>query len=194
MWVRQAQVETEAARSRRFSLFSRFRRDLRGATAVEFALIALPFFSIIMAILELGLVMLQGALLEVGVEMAARKIYTGEVQSDAGNSKLTPVEMRQKIKDDICDEVLNLISCADLAIDVRPLLSFEQAPPDPVTPQKTFNKNFGTYVEVPPRTIGLVTAAVEYKTLFPPFAGKRLANGNRVIMSTSAFRTEPYVK
>lgn len=193
----QDHSEGGVAGSRRFSPFSRFRRDIRGATAVEFALVALPFFGIILAILELGLIMLQSQLLETGVERAARKIYTGEFQTMPGNAGADAAKLQGLVKQEICEQALNLVPCAgtdQVAVDIRPMTSFTDVPPDPVVNKVYDAKTVYGYKDVGPNTIGLVTASFEYKTIFPPLAGAKLANGNRVITAAFAFRSEPYTK
>src|SRR4051812_9906535 len=52
----------------------------RGATAVEFALVALPFSLLLFMIMELALVFLVSTGIESAAERAARTIRTGEFQ------------------------------------------------------------------------------------------------------------------
>jgi len=59
---------------------ARFRRDNSGATAVEFGLIAIPFFMFIFGTMNLGWFYFNQHLLDRGVEDAARRIRTGEAQ------------------------------------------------------------------------------------------------------------------
>ena len=63
-----------------------FARDERGATAIEFALLALPFFTLIFAILETSIVFLAGQILDSAVQDASRKIRTGQAQKPATTS------------------------------------------------------------------------------------------------------------
>jgi Flp pilus assembly protein TadG len=58
-----------------------FARDDRGVTAIEFGILALPFFTIIFAILETTMVFLAGQVLDGAVEDASRLIKTGQAQS-----------------------------------------------------------------------------------------------------------------
>lgn len=57
-----------------------FSRSRRGSTAVEFALVAFPFFLLIMSILELGLIALSSATVKNGVREAARESRVGSAQ------------------------------------------------------------------------------------------------------------------
>ena len=54
-----------------------FMRDETGVTAVEFAILALPFFSIIVAIMETSVILLAGAILDSAVQDTSRVIRTG---------------------------------------------------------------------------------------------------------------------
>ena len=68
-------------RSRR-RLLRHFLRNREGATAVEFALVALPFLAILFAIIELALNFWVTQVLENAVSDASRRIYTGQFQQE----------------------------------------------------------------------------------------------------------------
>src|SRR5579884_3514899 len=61
----------------------RFLRRQEGAAAVEFALVALPFFALMFAIIETALVFFAGQSLEAAAAEAGRQIMTGQVQGNA---------------------------------------------------------------------------------------------------------------
>jgi Flp pilus assembly protein TadG len=65
----------------------RFVRAKKGAVAVEFAFVALPFIALLMALFELAMVFIVNLTLESATSEAARQIRTGEFQTSAGNSK-----------------------------------------------------------------------------------------------------------
>lgn len=56
-------------------------RDREGATAIEFALVALPFFTLAIGIIEIGLVHFAHRLVDNAVVEASRLIRTGQAQS-----------------------------------------------------------------------------------------------------------------
>ncbi|RYE39513.1 MAG: pilus assembly protein, partial [Hyphomicrobiales bacterium] len=58
-----------------------FGRDDRGVTIIEFGILALPFFTIIAAILETSLVFFAGQILDSAVQDAGRLIRTGQMQA-----------------------------------------------------------------------------------------------------------------
>jgi len=73
--------------SRRFfawhGTIRRFTEDVRGAVAIEFALVALPFFLIVANICEQGLIMVTEYSLQRGTENASRQIRTGQATDEA---------------------------------------------------------------------------------------------------------------
>src|SRR5882757_11225563 len=92
-------------------LLCRFRRDQRGSAAVEFAMIATPFFALLFAIIETSIVFFAGQVLENGLQDSARLLYTHQAQ-DSGMTG-------QQFKDDLCARVAVLMSCSIIGIDVK---------------------------------------------------------------------------
>ena len=68
----------------RWSILKRFRRDRNGTTAVEFGLVAMPFFAILGMIIETGLAFFTGQVLEAATTSAGRIVMTGQVQLTPG--------------------------------------------------------------------------------------------------------------
>ena len=56
-----------------------FRRSDSGSAAVEFSLVAVPFFALLFAIIETGIVFFAGQVLENGVQDSGRLIYTNQI-------------------------------------------------------------------------------------------------------------------
>lgn len=102
----------------RSGLLARFARTQDGAVAVEFAFVAIPFFVLIFAIIELGLAFLVSMTLENAMMNVDRRIRTGELQ----NANATASTYRTAI----CDQMSWLgASCpTSLIIDVRTLPTF----------------------------------------------------------------------
>lgn len=99
-------------RARLISAARRFRADARGVTAIEFAMVATPFFLLIMGIMTIGLQYMTSHFLEHGVEGAARKLRTGEAQK----SGLTLADFRKLF----CDTAGYMIKCdSHLVIHIK---------------------------------------------------------------------------
>ncbi|MCF4097468.1 TadE/TadG family type IV pilus assembly protein [Maritalea mediterranea] len=97
----------------------RFHENESGVTVVEFALLALPFFAVIGAILETGVVLLASQVLDSAVHDATRVVRTGEAQSKGYEIP----EFRAKI----CDKTFGLFDCNQLRIRVQVIESFSSA-------------------------------------------------------------------
>lgn len=95
----------------------RFAGRKDGGTAVELAMVAIPFFSLVFAIFEVALIYLGTSSLDNGLTAAARQIRTGQAQS----SNMTGAQFRQLV----CDRITPLLACdSRLVIDVRRFGSF----------------------------------------------------------------------
>ena len=81
-------------------IFRRFRRDQSGSSAVEFSLVAAPFFALLFAIIESGLVFFASQVLEHGVQDSGRLVYTNQMTGT--NTNLTD------FKADLCPRVAGL--------------------------------------------------------------------------------------
>lgn len=105
-------------------LVRRFRRDERGATAVEFGLIALPFFGLVAALLETGIMMFADSSLDTAANSVARLIRTGQAQQQNFD--------QAAFRDQVCARAPVFFDCAKLKVDVRTATSFaamDLAPP-----------------------------------------------------------------
>lgn len=60
----------------------RFRRDERAATAVEFAIIAVPFLAVLMAIFESTFVLFNAEVVDAVAANVSRQLMTGQIQSN----------------------------------------------------------------------------------------------------------------
>lgn len=168
-------------------LATRWRKDRRGATAVEFALVVGPLIFMIMCCLELALVILVSVTLDNATEMASREIRTGEMTSASTSDDFRKL---------ICNNMSWLSgSClASLQVDVRTYDSFSLV--DLSTPIKNGQFSASTfYYQVGGGSkIQLVRAYYEWP-LFTPFLKpglSTLSNGDALITSTAIFRNEPF--
>ena len=84
--------------SRRIAMF---RRAEDGTTAIEFGLLAMPFFLLMFVIIELGMILFTEYAIQFGVEESSRILRT------AGQGTMTGEEFR----DMICDRAAVVINC-----------------------------------------------------------------------------------
>lgn len=171
---------------RRFS--RRFRRAREGATAVEFGLVALPFLMMMFAVFELGLIFMIDSSLESAVIDTGRLVRTGQAQAS---------DMDQDtFKEEVCSRMtIFQAPCNErLKVDVRTILNFEEAPPDPMADGEEFNPEDLGYDDGAARSLVLVSAWYS-QPLFTPLlkdAMSRLGDGTAWITATTAFRNEPF--
>src|SRR5262249_28134914 len=82
-------------------ILRRFRSSQRGSAAVEFAMVALPFFGMLFAIFEFGLMFLAGQVLETVTQDSARLVYTNQAQASKFDATI--------FKNDLCDRLSGLL-------------------------------------------------------------------------------------
>ncbi|MBN9084756.1 MAG: hypothetical protein BGP04_26080 [Rhizobiales bacterium 62-17] len=109
--------------SRRLSrILKRFRKDTDGVTAVEFAFIAVPFFSLLFVIFESALMFFTQQGLEAATAEAARQIMTGHNLSGTAPSGGTALTSSEAFRSQVMCTLKSLpsfIDCNKLIIDVR---------------------------------------------------------------------------
>jgi Flp pilus assembly protein TadG len=97
----------------------RFARDDRATTLLEFGFLALPFFTIIFAMLETTMVFFAGQILDAAVDDASRLIRTGQAQTL--NYDLT------NFRTSVCDELYGLFDCSAVKLKVSLITDFTSA-------------------------------------------------------------------
>lgn len=170
---------------RRLKTGRRLRRNDSGAAAVEFAIIAVPFFFILFAIIEISLIFIKQQILETAVQDAARKIWTGEMTS--GNTT------RGQFKAFICGKTFSLLGCPDnLKIDVK-AYDYWQPIDNPVKDGAIDDSKFD-FATGGGDKIVVIRAATVHKPIAALFTypGSRLKDGSLLIMASAAIRPEPY--
>jgi len=172
------------ARKRLARQAGRFARAERGATAVEFALVGVPFLMLIFAIVELGLVFLVSTTLETAVSDVGRTIRTGQVQTGSGTAAT--------FKTAVCNKLSWLGSkCQDaLQIDVQTYADYA------ATRTESGKSDVPTSMRWDPGQPGSIVLVRAYYTwpLITPLlnTGLQSANGKRIIYAATAFSNEPY--
>ncbi|MEQ9504663.1 MAG: pilus assembly protein [Hyphomonas sp.] len=170
------------------SRWNRFAGDRRGATAVEFAMIAAPFFFLIFGLLEVCLIFIMSTVMEHATMEASRPLRTGEAQEAA----MTEEQFREAV----CAELFDMLNCdARLSIDVRTVSDFGSTPIGaPMDEDGNLeNEEFG-FEPGGPNEIVAVRVFYEWD-LITPVLSKPLQNmaGNKhMLMVSTVFRNEPF--
>jgi Flp pilus assembly protein TadG len=179
---------------RRGNRFAAFIRDSKGATAVEFALIAAPFLALIAALVQTFLLFFAQSLLENSVRQSARQILTGQVQTQ--DASLTQAVAQAAFKNTVCTNANVLFTCAGLMVDVQVASQWSSANTGMPTLTYKADGSVGNTWQFNPGNAGdIVVVRVMY--LWPVFFGPiafnmaNQANGSRLIMASAAFQNEP---
>lgn len=170
-----------------------FARDDRGVTAIEFGILALPFFTIIAAILQTAIMFLTSQVLDSAIEDASRRVRTGQAQ----HFSLTD------FRDYMCDYTFGLIDCDAVLLRTEIITDFSDAVPLDPTDVETCSESDGTctmktdWEKFEPgtcRTVMQVSAFYRYPLFItlPYFNLKNQPDNYRLLSATRVFRNEPF--
>lgn len=173
-----------------------FVSDQRGATAVEFAFIALPFLALLFGIIQLAVIFFSGSVLDTGVKQAARLVLTGQAQEDSW----APPEEGQntldakiaKFRSEICNYTGTLLNCNNIKLDIRVLGRFDD--PIPGIPMENGELIDGGF-EPGDRNEIVMVRAMYLLPVYADILGSGLINAGtnkRLIVSTVVFENEPF--
>lgn len=182
---------------------TRLVKDEGGATAIEFAILGLPFLALLFGIIELAVVFFISSTTQHALETVAREIRTGEFQTSGGGAA--------EFKTQICSAMAGVGSCNKLRVDVLSSAtgrfstlvlpeSPEAIPAGETTAEKEAREAAAPDLPADNYTVtsggDVVIVRVQYvHTLTIPTELTRLANstGNtHIITHTTAFKNEPF--
>ena len=178
-----------AKRPRALISARRMLREQSGAAAVEFAMVAAPFLALVFAILETAIVFFAGQALETAAADSARLIMTGQAQTQGYD--------QAAFKQAVCARIYALFNCnGSLYVDVKSYTSFGS-----VNVSKPLDANgnmqTGSFGYQPGGPGDIVVVRLMYQwPVYVSLLGLNLADSagsKRLIMSTVAFRNEPYI-
>jgi Flp pilus assembly protein TadG len=167
-----------------------FAHDERGVTAVEFGLLALPFFTLIFAIIETAMMFFAQQVLDSAVEDASRMIKTGRAQT--ATYDLTA------FRNYVCGYTFNLFNCSNIILRVDTISTFAAVTIQPTIQNcglttctwavtDSYNPGFG-------RNIIQISAYYRWPLLvvLPYFNLKNQPDNYRLITAIRVFRNEPF--
>lgn len=185
-------------------LLRRFLANRDGSFIVEFALIALPLFFLVLGVLEIGWGNFLQTRLDAAVRETSRLVMTGYVQNQKVAGKpLTAAQFREKI---LCPKLPSAINCADVFVNVKVFSEPAAGAPSPyeqfvnkshsglIPPQLDNAKN--GYCVGQGKQYVVLQAAYPLPLLTPVFLRGRATNykgrSARLMVSTATFRNEPF--
>lgn len=163
--------------------------DRRGVAAVEFAMIAVPFFFLIFGLLEICVIFIMSSVLEHGLNEAARGIRTGQLQSTGSFDK-------NAFEDVICAEVFDLFPCkGKIQLDVKTFADFASTSnPSAIDGDGELDTTGFDFNPGGANEIVVVRAFYEWELMTPILSAPlaNLSNNRRLLQSTVVFRNEPF--
>jgi len=167
-------------------ILRRLHKDESGATAIEFGIVAIPFFALMIAIIEVALVYFANFSLENGVDQAARLIRTGQAQEQGFSVG--------QFKESVCEKVAGIYDCVGgLKIDVQRFDDFTGVNlSDPLTGDGELRDDFG-YDPGVGGDVVVVRAFYEWNLIAEiPGGLGNMPSGGRLLAAVATFRNEPF--
>src|SRR6478609_5943817 len=184
------------------NVLNRFRRNRRGATVVEFALVAPMFFALLFAIIETAIMFFASQVLETVTQNSARVILTGQAQAQNGSVAACQVTAgvvsacdQTTFKTYVCSQIPAMFDCDKLYVDVQ---SYSNSFASVTLSDHVTNGTFdGSGLGFNAGTAGqVVVVRLFYQwPIFVTGLGYKLfnINGNkRLLVATVAFQNEPF--
>jgi len=123
----------------------RFAHNTRGAAALEFAMVALPLFTMIFAVMELALVLIMSVSLEDAASTMARQIRVGTITAPGVSvtTSTTAAPNLAAFKQDLCNYIQlvpSQICTNQIQVDIQPFTNFSGVTlPTPISGQTFSN-------------------------------------------------------
>ncbi len=163
----------------------RIARAKGGMSAVEFGLIALPLFAIILAALQAAIVLMAEQELETAADNAGRLVMTGEASS------MTQANFNKQV----CSYLVALFNCSNLMVNMQVASAFSSAnttaPSYTALQKNQWSYQTGSHSQQP--DVVILQVMYEWPTFGNIFGFNlsTLPNGTRLLMATSVFKNEP---
>lgn len=190
-----------------FRMFRRFRRDDEAATAVEFAIIAVPFVGVLLAIFESAFVLFNAEVVDAVAANVSRQLMTGQIQTNGQTCLL----QKQTFQNMICPvtgvrpstALPSNFDCSKVIIDVRASNAMNNLDvsnslySDPssaqFSPAPQGQNNIIRIIYPLPAILPVLTGTTN-ATIAPNRAGQASSGGiwTHILMGIAVFRTEPY--
>ncbi len=203
--------QAENSRRPRFRLWRKLARSKDGAAAIEFAILAIPYFMIIFAIIETFVAFAAEQLVTNAVNTLGRQLRTGQITYQM-NRPDTDMNDVTKFRRAFCEEVSIMIQCSEaeistpskLYIDARTFASFA------AIPKSIPRKSTAAYADIDPTsfkftpggpsTINMLRAYYRWQVITdlvrPYITTIRPSDGSLpsdfLIVATTAFQNENY--
>ena len=179
------------------TLLGRFRKEKGGIAAVEFGMVAMPFFGLLFSIFETATDFYINATLQTAVTAAARDILTGQAQTANYSSASDFISKALCGGGTIARRVPSFMNCNRIKVDVRPAAAF--AGMDMSKPVHSGALDTSSWSYDPGKNNDLIVVRAIYTvpivTSIFGTANTVIVSGSswpqRVLLATAAFKNEP---
>ena len=172
-----------------FRMLKKWTNNNDAVAAIEFALVGIPFFVVLIGTLEITLFFAAGNVLEGAAQTASRVIRTGQAQQSG--------DAEAMFKDALCSQIGILVPCADIKYEVIeiPDDSFAGVASFPPSFDEDGNLESQGFAAGGVESVVLVRLSYTYKFM-SPFLGSIMdegfGNNSYRHMATVVIRNEPY--
>lgn len=169
-------------------IFSKWFKRKEGTTAVEFALVGIPFVLMVVGTIEMSLMFTAQAVLHESTTTAARLIRTGQIQTGQMGDGETA------FRDAVCDFAALMIPCGRIQFQVMQIGQFGDA--DEVPPAEFDEDGNLEDQGFDPGSVSevvMIRVVYNYPVITPfmqPILGE--TGGHRQMISTIILQNEPY--
>lgn len=165
-----------------------FRADRSGSTAIEFSMLAIPFFGLMFAIIESSLSFTAQQILANVTDDVARDVRTGRMKGAQVNEGA--------VKGRICDKLDILVSsgCPELEVDLRPYARFADVPKTIPLANNDINTTGFNVSAGPSLSINSIRVFYRWPVLADLVRAQvsSLRNGKTLLYATATWRNEPF--
>lgn len=188
-------------------LLRRFRRDDKAATAVEFAIIAIPFLGVLMAIFESTFTLFNAEIVDAVAANVSRQLMTGQIQTNGKSCS----QQKLDFQNTVCPTsgprpgtgLPSNFDCSKVIIDVRQSSAvnnldvsnslYQNPSQAQFSPAPAGQNNIIRIIYPLPALLPILTGSTN-QTIAPVRNGQVTYGGiwTHILMGIAVFRTEPY--
>lgn len=163
------------------SIRKTLRTDETGVVAVEFAVLAVPFFLLLFAIMEIALVLLAAMQIEHATDRTSRWVMTGEIKREAG-----------AIRSAVCGDISLPIDCGSLRIDYREVASVKDFVLPSLTAGRSVDAGAFAFATISNPSFASLRVAYEWPVVIKPLMAffSNIDGGRIFLASTALVRIE----
>jgi len=169
----------------------RFLKNRNGGAAMEFAIVSIPLFALILASLQTAIVFFEQQALQTATTKAARQLMTGNAQQASDTAS--------QYQNVVCGYATSF-TCANIMVDVESASSYSSISTAPLA--LTYNgsgqvTNSFSYSPGGPGDIVILRVMYNWPVITGPLGfniggTNGAAPGNFLLVGTAVFKNEPY--